>query len=93
MLNGRFSPVFISSPHKQSVLCPAQAWGFFVRQTGRGAGNILTPRGRDEILTCLNQYIATEEARPSEEQFSQPPLAEVIALRDDLTQQRRLRHC
>ncbi len=69
----------------------AQTWGFFVRQTGRGAGNILTPRGRDEILVCLNQYIATEEARPSEEQFTQPPLAEVTALRDDLTQQRQLR--
>jgi hypothetical protein len=69
----------------------AQAWGFFVRQTGRGAGNILTPRGRDEIIACLNQYTATEEARPSEEQFTQPPLAEVTALRDDLTQQRQLR--
>ena len=65
----------------------AQAWGFFVRQSGRGAGNILTPRGRDEILTCLNQYITTEEARPIGEQFTQPPLDAVITLRNALSQQ------
>lgn len=69
----------------------AQGWGFFVRQTGRGAGNILTPHGRDEIVACLNQYIATESARPAEEQFSQPPLAELMTLRDDLVQHRQLR--
>lgn len=76
LLAGRF----VHSPEQ------AQAWGFFVRQTGRGAGNILTPRGRDEILACLNQYITTEEARPIGEQFAQPPLDEVIALRDALSQ-------
>ncbi len=69
----------------------AQAWGFFVRQTGRGAGNILTPRGRDDIITCLSQYIANEQARPVAEQFSQPLLADVITLRDDLVQQRQQR--
>lgn len=64
----------------------AQSWGFFVRQSGRGAGNILTPRGREEIITCLNQYITTEEARPIGEQFAEPPLNEVIALRNELVQ-------
>lgn len=62
----------------------AQTWGFFVRQSGRGAGNILTPRGRDDIIACLNQYITAEEARPIGEQFTEPPLNDVIALRDDL---------
>ncbi|MBK8903773.1 MAG: hypothetical protein IPM53_21505 [Anaerolineaceae bacterium] len=70
----------------------AQTWGFFVRQSGRGAGNILTPRGRDEIIACLNQYITTEEARPIGEQFAEPPLNEVIALRDELNQRLQQRN-
>ena len=65
----------------------AQQWGFFVRQTGRGAGNILMPRGREEMIICLNQYIDTEEARSIDVQFTQPPLDDVITLRDALTQQ------
>lgn len=64
----------------------AQTWGFFVRQSGRGAGNILTPRGREEIIACLNQYITAEESRPIGEQFAEPPLNEVITLRDELVQ-------
>lgn len=74
LMEGRFA----RSPEQ------AQTWGFFVRQSGRGAGNILTPRGRDEIIACLNQYITTEEARPIGEQFTEPPLNEVIALRNEL---------
>lgn len=77
LMEGRFA----HSPEQ------AQAWGFFVRQSGRGAGNILTPRGRYDIVACLNQYIVTEEARPIGEQFAEPPLDEVIALRDELNQQ------
>ena len=69
-----------------------QAWGFFVRQSGRGAGNILVPYGRTNILACLDQYILTEAARPIEEQFAEPPLAEVIALRDGLNQQLQQRN-
>lgn len=82
LLKGRFA----HSPEQ------AQTWGFFVRQSGRGAGNILMPRGRGEILTCLNKYIATEEARPLGEQFTEPPLADLIALRDELTQQLQQRN-
>lgn len=35
---------------------------------------------------CLNQFIAPEEARPVGTQFAEPPLNEVITLRDDLVQ-------
>lgn len=82
LLQGRF-------PHTPAQ---AQAWGFFVRQSGRGAGNILMPRGRLNILACLDQYILTEAARPIEEQFIEPPLAEVIALRDGINQQLQQRN-
>lgn len=77
MMEGRFA----HNPEQ------AQQWGFFVRQSGRGAGNILTPRGRDDIMVCLEEYIVTEEARPEAERFADPPLAEVVALRDALAQQ------
>lgn len=76
-------------PHNPAQV---QTWGFFVRQSGRGAGNILMPRGRINILACLDQYILTEEARPIEEQFTEPPLPEVIALRDALNQQLQQRN-
>jgi hypothetical protein len=65
----------------------AQAWGFTVRQTGHYAGHILLPRSRDEIILCLNQYVEKEQSQPVEEQFSLPPLAEMMALRDALQQQ------
>jgi len=65
----------------------AQQWGFFVRQSGHGAGNILTPRGRDDIMVCLEAYIATEEARLAAERFTEPPLADVVTLHDALAQQ------
>lgn len=70
----------------------AQAWGFMVRQTGRSAGVILMPKTLTNIRACLNEYIATEQARPELEQFSEPPLAEVIAVRDNLMQQRQIRN-
>lgn len=70
----------------------AQAWGFMVRQTGRSAGLILMPKTLTDVRTCLNEYIATEQARPELEQFIEPPLAEVIAVRDSLMQQRQLRN-
>ena len=70
----------------------AQAWGFFVRQTGRSAGQILIPQSRHELLTCLNEYVATELARPEAERFPQPPLAEIVTLRDELVQQQQSRN-
>ncbi|MCB8928268.1 MAG: hypothetical protein H6652_21895 [Ardenticatenaceae bacterium] len=70
----------------------AQAWGFYVRQTGRSAGQILMPQARPELLACLNEYIATETARPEAERFTQPPLAEVVTLRDNLVQQQQSRN-
>ena len=70
----------------------AQAWGFYVRQTGRSAGQILMPQARPELLACLNEYIATETARPEAERFTQSPLAEVVALRDNLVQQQQSRN-
>lgn len=70
----------------------AQAWGFVVRQTGRSAGQILMPRTRAEIITCLSEYINTETARPEAERFPQPSLADVITLRDNLVQQRQQRN-
>lgn len=77
---------FVATPEQ------AQAWGFFVRQTGRSAGQILMPQSRPEMIACLNEYIDTETARPEAEQFTQPPLAEVIAVRDDLVQQKQARN-
>ncbi|MFZ1395254.1 MAG: hypothetical protein WAS33_00050 [Candidatus Promineifilaceae bacterium] len=70
----------------------AQAWGFVVRQTGRSAGQILMPRRRTEMIACLNEYIHTETARPKAERFAQPPLATVVALRDDMVQQQQSRN-
>ena len=70
----------------------AQGWGFVVRQTGRSAGQILMPRSRAEMIACLNGYIEAEMARPEAERFAQPPLAEVVALRDKLVQQRQDRN-
>ena len=70
----------------------AQAWGFFVRQTGRSAGQILIPQSRHELLTCLNEYVATELARPEAERFPQPPLAEIVMLRDELVQHQQSRN-
>ena len=70
----------------------AQAWGFIVRQTGRSAGQILMPQSRAEMIACLSEYIDTETARAEPERFTQPPLAEVIALRDSLVQQRQSRN-
>ncbi|MCB9006095.1 MAG: hypothetical protein H6656_01665 [Ardenticatenaceae bacterium] len=70
----------------------AQGWGFMVRQTGRSAGKILMPRKRSEMIACLNEYIEAENGRPEAERFSQPPLATVTALRDDLVQQRQSRN-
>lgn len=70
----------------------AQAWGFVVRQTGRSAGQILMPQSPTEITACLTEYINTETARPEAERFSQPLLADVITLRDNLVQQRQQRN-
>lgn len=70
----------------------AQAWGFMVRQTGRSAGQILMPQDRAEMITCLNEYISTETARPEAERFPQPPLADLVALRDSLVQQQQSRN-
>lgn len=70
----------------------AQAWGFIVRQTGRSAGQLLMPQTRAEIVSCLNAYIDTELARPEAERFTQPPLADVAALRDSLVQQQQNRN-
>lgn len=70
----------------------AQAWGFIVRQTGRSAGQILMPQKRQEIIACLNGYIDAEAARPELEQFTQPPLATVVALRDNMVQQQQSRN-
>ena len=55
----------------------AQAWGFEVRQ---GTGNILKPDSRADRVRALQQYIKKEQSRPAEEQFTEPPLAEVIDL-------------
>ncbi len=70
----------------------AQAWGFMVRQTGRSAGQILMPQDRAEMITCLNEYISTETARPEAERFSKPPLADLVILRDNLVQQQQSRN-
>ncbi|MCB0169364.1 MAG: hypothetical protein KDJ97_02330 [Anaerolineae bacterium] len=59
----------------------AEEWGFQVKQ---GTGNILLPTNRSERLALLDTYIAKEESRPPEEQFTAPNLAEVISLRDGL---------
>lgn len=70
----------------------AQAWGFIVRQTGRSAGQILMPQNHAEMITCLGEYIATENGRAEAERFPQPPLAEVVALHTSLIQQRQSRN-
>lgn len=66
----------------------AKAWGFNSKQTTQ---NILLPRTRKEHLIVLNKYIAYEQSRPEEERFTNPPLAEVIELRDELRQQLKVR--
>lgn len=59
----------------------AQAWGFEVRQ---GTGNILKPTARANRVRALQQYIKKEQSRPVEEQFTEPPLAEVIDLYENM---------
>ena len=59
----------------------AEEWGFEVKQ---GTGKILLPKKRPDRLALLDTYIAKEESRPPEEQFSKPNLADVIRVRDDL---------
>ncbi|MCB0213572.1 MAG: hypothetical protein KDJ52_29790 [Anaerolineae bacterium] len=59
----------------------AEEWGFQVKQ---GTSNILLPTNRSERLALLDTYIAKEESRPPEEQFTAPKLAEVISVRDGL---------
>ena len=68
---------------------PAQAtaWGFTVRQTGRRAGTLLLPIGRDALLSVLSAYIRQEQSRPAAEQFTLPVLSEVAAARTELTEQ------
>lgn len=70
----------------------AQAWGFMVRQTGAQAGRILLPEAGPDTRHCLERYIETEEARPAAEQFSLPPLADLINLRDSRQQLWQDRH-
>ncbi len=82
----------VLSGHFSQTPEQAQAWGFIVRQTGRSAGQILMPQTHAEILTCLNEYIEAETARPEAERFARPALADVITLRDDLVQQRQARN-
>ena len=59
----------------------AEEWGFEVKQ---GTGKILLPKKRPDRLALLDTYIAKEESRPPEEQFSKPNLTDVIRVRDDL---------
>lgn len=66
----------------------AKAWGFNAKHSTK---NILLPRTRNEHLFVLNKYIAKEQSRPEEEQFTSPPLAEVIEVRDKLRQQLNVR--
>ncbi|MCB9076867.1 MAG: hypothetical protein H6631_04705 [Anaerolineaceae bacterium] len=59
----------------------AQAWGFEVRQ---GTGNILKPDSRASRVRAVQQYIKKEQSRPAEAQFTEPPLAEVIDLYENM---------
>ena len=66
----------------------AKAWGFNAKHATK---NILLPRTRKEHLMVLNKYIAKEQSRPEEEQFTSPPLTEVIEIRDRLRKQLNIR--
>ncbi|MCB9079101.1 MAG: hypothetical protein H6631_15985 [Anaerolineaceae bacterium] len=59
----------------------AQEWGFKVRQT---TGNLQKPFPRTKQMAALRVYIDMEQSRPPEEQFTLPPLAEVIALYEEI---------
>jgi len=73
--------VFFEQPTK------ATAWGFTVRQTGRRAGTLLLPIGRDAVLGVMAAYIRQEQSRPAAEQFTLPALSEVESVRADLAAQ------
>ena len=66
----------------------AQEWGFELRQK---TGNIRKPKERNQRLAALAAYISQEQSRPTEEQFTQPPLDEVIALHNALQKHKTAR--
>lgn len=66
----------------------AQEWGFELRQK---TGNIRKPKERNQRLAALAAYISQEQSRPPEEQFTQPPLDEVITLYNALQKHKTAR--
>jgi hypothetical protein len=81
---------FMLAGHFAQTPEQAQAWGFTVRQTGRSAGHILMPNHRKEVRLCLKQYISREQTRRATEQFTLLALADMVALRDNIQQQRQI---
>ena len=71
-------------------LAGLEAWGLDTVSGPRGI-QVRSPRKREQIIACLNKYIAKEQLLPETERITAPDLAEMESLAQTLNQSREAR--